>query len=303
MITTISNNINDKASKLKSDIDLIYANLMMILPKFKIDKNGDIINSGYINLKNGKDGYLNNKISDIEITINKNSHPINQAVNMIVNDIKKEFNQFINLFEKDNEKYNLILNNINENTLKHYPLVIHRPIAPTGYKALGDIVEVKGYTNNNSSSLYNKNPVENINEYGCVPEHCVIETRAWLNSDKIYEFDENGKYLALFRNPYLNTFRAVTTKNTTPEGGVEKVVACVAKSNIINNIKHADKCANEYKRNYEAVIINNNLDTDNILFDKQEAQFQNMLANRQDTIDNLRKTIDEVQKRQTIYDY
>lgn len=298
-ITTIKTAIESTISGFSNEIKLYYINFMMTLPKFKIDNEGNTIREGAINLANGQmiDNELSYKIRNVKITINKNSNPIYKVLVTNISKLRQDLQNFKEKFIADSSKYSTLITQIENNQLKHYPLTIHRPIAPPRYKALGDIVEISGYTNENSSAVYNKNPAENLEEYGCVPEHCVVEARPWLVSDKVYELRSNGQYLALFRNPYLNTFRAVTQVNATPEGAVEKIVACVAKSNIVNDIKHADKCANEYKRGYESVVNNNNLDRGNILFDKQEARLQNMLAERQETIDGLKKTISQVQKQ------
>lgn len=296
---TIKSQIEDTINGFSSEISLYYFNFMMTLPKFKLDGNGNTIREGAFNLVDGTyvDDENNSKIRNMTVTINQNDNPIYKVLVTNINKIRTELEGFRTHFIANSSKYDDLINQIINKQLSHYPIIIHRPIAPPKYKALGDIVEITGYTDDNSSEAYNINPKNNLEQYGCVPEHCVVEARPWLVSDKVYEYNEGGKYLAIFRNPYLNTFRAVTQFNATPEGSVEKIVACVAKSSVVDDLKHSDKCAAEYKRGYQANVNNNNLDRDNILFDKQEARLQNMLAERQNTIDNLKKNIAQVQKQ------
>jgi hypothetical protein len=288
--TAITNSISSFNTKLK----IYNINLMMSMPIYKSGTNGK--EQEYINLFNGNHpiNYEANKIESI--TVEMMNDPISNLISSNIINITTQINKFISFFNTNGNKYAKLKRQIDEKSLNHYPLTIHRPIAPKGYKALGDIVEVTGYTDKNSSYLYNINPKANIEEYGCVPEQCVVEVRPWLVSDKVFEYYSVGVgYFALFRNPYLNTFRATKSKNVLPDGGVEKIVACVAKSGIIDDLKKADKCANEYKRGYEQVVKGSNLDRDSILYDKQEASMLSSIAERQDTITKLKQNLKQMQ--------
>jgi hypothetical protein len=286
--------IQESMSVFSNNLNTYNVNLMMSLPNFSLKNDGNI-ESNYIDLSNGSIVQYYNKITNVNITMTED--PISLLLQKNLTNLTNQIETFITIFTKNGNKYDSLMNQISKGELKHYPLTIHRPIPPTGYKALGDIVEITGYTDEKSSALYNKNPRLNITEYGCVPEQCVVEVRPWLASDKIYEYSNDGKYLGLFRNPYLNTFRSTKSRNALPEGGVEKIVACVAKSRIIDDLKKAESCANEYKRGYEQIIKDSSLDRDNILYDKQESRMQSAIASRQDTINSLKNELKQMQKQ------
>jgi hypothetical protein len=295
LITGIKDLISSITSYLNSTtINIPYFNFMFSIPIYKIvDKQ--IVQKEYFDLSNGEIVNTIPNISNVEITITENNNPISNILYTSINKLKQDLTTFKNLFITDNTNYNNIITNINNKTLKHYPLTIYRPISPNNYKCLGDIVGISGFQGDNA--IFNINPNQNMDEYGCIPDHCVVNVRPWLISDKIYEYNENGKYLALFRNPFLNTFKAVTVKDALPDGNVEKIVACVAKSKLIDNLRDADDCANKYKDSYNKILNKTVLDRDSLLYDKQEERLQTLLSDRQETINSLQEQIRLVEKQ------
>jgi hypothetical protein len=297
-INNIKTELQNITQSLNTSIDLYYFNFMTTLNKYKII-NKKIKSDDFFNLYDGKvvniKDILKYKIKKLTVTIEKENRPIKHILANNIIKLNSKLNLFKEKFIKNSEKTTEIINSIETNTLKHYPFTIYRPTAPKGYKSLGDIIGISGYTDEKSSSLNNINPKNNINEYGCVPENCAIEVRQWLNSDKVYEYKNGEKYIALFRNPYTQTFKTVTNEGSTPAGKVEKLVSCVAKSNIISELKKADRCANEYKRSYEKVINQTSLDSSSTIFDTQESRMQSAIADRQSVINSLKSEINQIQ--------
>ena len=126
---------------------------------------------------------------------------------------------------------------ITNNQLEYFPLVIYAPVAPAGYQSLGHVFcnVVKDLTK-----------IKTMNNIACVPSGCVKEVRDWVPADKVFEYNKDGIYWALYKNPYIGTFTAVA-KPGLPEGKVCKVVACVAKCTAVDELKKADQCARTYQ--------------------------------------------------------
>jgi hypothetical protein len=108
---------------------------------------------------------------------------------------------------------------ISSNTIEYFPLQIYAPVAPTGYQSLGHV-----FCNVDRDIT----KIKTMNNIACVPSGCVKEVRDWASADKVFEYNRNGVYWAIYKNPYVGTFVAVS-KPGLPEGKVCKVVACVAK--------------------------------------------------------------------------
>lgn len=262
---------------------IYYLNTAFTLPVYTYDKiKNEVIESKRVSLFDGSDN--GRVVTRGKVILPIDSNPAIMTITGLFTKFKNTLQTFTDTIVKSNESYKTVIDIINNKQLKHYPLTIYRPIAPTGYRNLGDIVSTENY-----------NAKEHIHTYGCVPEQCVKGVRPWLSSDKIYEYDTNDQYFALYRNPYLNTFRCVKMRNTIPDGEVEKVVACVSKCKIVDNLIHSDKCASEYKKSYQAVVNENNLDRNKVLYKEQEDALKNMLANRQEEIEKLKKRINSVE--------
>lgn len=164
---------------------------------------------------------------------------------------------------------------ITANQLEYFPLVIYAPIAPTGYQSLGHVFC------NVSRDL---TKIKTMNNIACVPSGCVTEVREWVSADKVFEYNMNGIYWALYKNPYIGTFTAVS-KPGLPDGKVCKVVACVEKCTAVDELKKADQCARTYQ------TLNKNISSkitsppdlvasteENIYLDKIKTQNNNIIA-------------------------
>jgi hypothetical protein len=128
------------------------------------------------------------------------------------------------------------VNEFNNSSLKLRPFQIYKPIAPENYTSLG-------YVYCNKSTELQK--IIDSKNVACVPSHCVKEIRDWNQTDKIYEFNKDNKYFAIYFNPFTGTFISTNTQQL-PVGKVCKVVACVAKCTAIDKLQKADECARQY---------------------------------------------------------
>ena len=128
-------------------------------------------------------------------------------------------------------------NAIANKQLEYFPLQIYAPVAPAGYQSLGHVFC------NVARDLTKIKTMKNI---ACIPSGCVKEVRDWTTADKVFEYNQNGIYWALYKNPYIGTFIAVL-KPGVPDGKVCKVVACVAKCSAVDELKKAEKCARTYQ--------------------------------------------------------
>jgi len=177
---------------------------------------------------------------------------------------------------------------INNNQLEPFPLRIIRPSPPSGYVSLGDIL-----FNHRDPGYTAKLPI--INRFACVPAQCVREMREWLITDKVYEYNRDGKYLGIYKNPYLQTFRATTVAGVLPPGKVVKIVACVEKCKLVDEILTADKCARKFYNSNKAVIEATNLDNDNVVLSRESAIYQDKIRERQDKITELQDVARKLQ--------
>lgn len=188
----------------------------------------------------------------------------------IINNIIKMINELENL-KRD----------IAENKFTHFPMKIYRPVAPENYTNTGDLIFVPGDTNYRI-----RKPI--LDTYACVPSQCTREVRDWLPIDKIWEYSEGDQYLAIYRNPYLQTFRAVTVAGILPPGKVVKVVACVEKCKLLDDIIQADTCANKFYNANKAITEGNNLDMDKPILERESNLYKNEINNREDKLNTMR---------------
>jgi hypothetical protein len=125
---------------------------------------------------------------------------------------------------------------LNSNTIDFFPLQIYEPVAPKGYVALGHVF---------CNLPKDLTKITTMNNVACIPNQCVKEIRDWLSTDKVFEYNRNGIYWALYKNPYTGTFISVNQPQL-PAGKVCKAVACVAKCTALDELKKADDCARKY---------------------------------------------------------
>jgi len=128
-------------------------------------------------------------------------------------------------------------NAIINNRLEYFPLQIYAPVAPAGYQSLGHVF---------CNIARDLTKIKTMNNIACVPSGCVKEVRDWVPGDKVFEYNKDGVYWALYKNPYIGTFIGVS-KPGVPDGKVCKVVACVAKCTAVDELKKAEQCARTYQ--------------------------------------------------------
>lgn len=170
-------------------------------------------------------------INNININIldNANSNLSSAEKQLMQNIISNNIPNLSNLLQFNNAIIN--------NQLEYFPLQIYAPVAPAGYQSLGHVFC------NVARDLTKIKTMKNI---ACIPSGCVKEVRDWTTSDKVFEYNRDGVYWALYKNPYVGTFIAVS-KPGVPDGKVCKVVACVAKCSAVDELKKAEKCARTYQ--------------------------------------------------------
>ena len=135
------------------------------------------------------------------------------------------------------------------------------------------------------------------NNIACIPSHCVKEMREWTSNDKIYELNKNDKYFAIYFNPYTGTFIS-TNKKQLPLGKVCKVVACVKKCNVVEDLQKSDDCSRKYYNLNKNSIANTPLISD--LASNQEEEFYlDKIKAQSDSITRLKQ---RAQKMQTDVD-
>ena len=225
-------------------------------------------------------GFNNDFISNIpsrvyNIMDSNNYDPLST----IVTDIKSASKVFNSLFSFSNE--------LNNNNITFFPLKIYRPIPPANYVSLGHVFC------NQVSQLQN---IIDDKHIACVPSQCVKEIRDWVSNDKVFEYNDinNNIYWALYFNPYTGTFIS-TTKKQVPEGKVSKVVACVAKCTVVEDLKKADECTRKYYNlNKENSVVSGNAST-NLASDQEEEFYLNKVKANSDSIAKLKYRSQQMQ--------
>jgi hypothetical protein len=126
-----------------------------------------------------------------------------------------------------------------------------------------------------------------MNNIACVPTGCVKEIRDWTAADKVFEYNKDGVYWALYKNPYVGTFIAVNQPGV-PEGKVSKVVACVAKCTAVDELKKADECARTYQK-LNSSIQNKLTSAPDLVASTEESIYLNQIKEQNDNILQLQK--------------
>jgi hypothetical protein len=175
-------------------------------------------------------------------------------------------------------------NVINNNQLEYFPLQIYAPVAPIGYQSLGHIFC------NVSNDL---TKIKTMNNIACVPAGCVKEVRDWATGDKVFEYNRDGVYWALYKNPYIGTFIAVS-KPGFPDGKVCKVVACVAKCTAVDELKKADQCARTYQA-LNKTISSGNTSLPDLVSSTEEDIYLEQIKTQNDSIITLQNRARQLQ--------
>lgn len=243
------------------------------------------------NLEWNSEFYLKN--ISVKSNYTKFDHPLYKSLNNFKNNIKSEFDNLINYVIDSSNKLNNLRDKILSNNYQHYPMKIYRPIPPKYYKSVGDLIYAQTSTFRDDENYEANKP--NISQIACIPEQCVREVREWLPVDKIYEYQKDGDYLAIFKNPYLQTFRAVTTPGILPPGKVEKIVACVERCKLVDDIIQADKCSKTFYKTHKNITDTFNMDPDNVINERKNQIYKNKIVERQDRLNVLNETARRLQ--------
>jgi len=184
---------------------------------------------------------------------------------------------------------------VQQNQFLQFPLRIWRPVPLDGYVSIGDIAI------NHENMTYDKRRPE-LGMVACIPKQCVREMRDWLPIDRIYEYRNTdvstGGYMAIYRNPYMQTFKVSTQPGIVPSGKVEKVVACVERCKVLDDIIEADKCAQEFHKANKRATESYNLDSENVIHNREGHIYRNRIREREDKLNSMR----EVARRLQIQD-
>jgi len=177
---------------------------------------------------------------------------------------------------------------LNNNTIQNLPLKIYKPIPPIGYRSLGHIF---------CNIQKQLKDIKDMDIVGtgvcCVPEHCVKDIRDWNASDKVFEYNKDNIYWALYFNPYTGTFIS-TNKNQLPDGKVSKVVACVKRCTAVDELVKADECTRNYY-NINKKISNEVNISPNLVADQEEIFYLDKLKSQSDSITRLSKRAQDIQ--------
>ncbi len=247
-------------------------------------KAGEIVDLH--NIPAFKGAYLKSAI--IKLNIGQDEQPFIRTITRIQDSLYQYMDKIINNVSQNIAELEDVQRSIETNTFSHYPMRIFRPTAPPKYTSLGDVI-----FNHLDPNYKAKEPL--LETFACVPEQCVREVRDWLAIDKIYEYQMGDVYLAIFRNPYLQTFRAVTTPGMLPPGRLQKVVACVEKCRLLDDIIEADKCSKKFYKANKSIRETNNLDTDKVINNRTSAIYSNKVQDREKQINVLKEVARKLQ--------
>lgn len=298
-------NISNDNTTININIGTYYVNLafMFTTMKKELKRTGEFatdINSSNcceitetteesLSRRPGFQGYVTSGSASLNVSDDKN--PTLISINKYKSKI--EYNMDLNLMQVslmigflEELKWDIL-----ENRFQHFPLKIYRPIPPKNYVSLGDVIYNHRHTNYNL-----RQPI--LDNIATIPVQCFKEVRDWLSVDKVYEYRQGDTYLAIFKNPYLQTFKAVTVPDTMPPGRVGKVVACVEGCRLLDDIIESDKCAKKFFKANKEVIEGTNLDPDNAIISRESTLYKNKIQDKQDRINTLK----EVARRLQIQD-
>ena len=295
----------EKNNEIKITSDTYYVNLafMFTTMKKKLQRTGefasDINGSNCCKVAEITEESLSRR-SDFQgyLTSGTASLNISEGENPTLNSINKYKSKLVKVMDDGLNKVSTMINQLDnlkrdilENRFQHFPLKIYRPIPSKNYVSLGDVIY------NHRHSNYNlRQPI--LDNIATIPVQCFKEVRDWLSVDKVYEYRQGDIYLAIFKNPYLQTFKVVTVPDTIPTGRVGKIVACVEGCRLLDDIIESDKCAKKFFKANKEVIEGTNLDPDNAIISRESTLYKNKIQDKQDRINTLK----EVSRRLQIQD-
>jgi len=226
------------------------------------------------------------KINVLQLDSFNNNFISNLSPNSLNVNLFSNYSSIINSAVPNITDFTSFINGLKNNTIKNLPLKVYSPVAPEGYVSLGHIF----------SNLQSQLADIKINDAAgngtcCVPKHCVKEMRDWNVSDKMFEYNKNGIYWALYYNPYIGTFISTNT-NSLPDGKVSKVVACVKKCTAIDELKKADDCIRKYANMSKKHSVKISPD---LVSDTEEGYYLDKVRAQSDTITKLYKKANRMQ--------
>lgn len=227
----------------------------------------------------------------LSLNIDTPQHPLLNHLNIYKDEILQPMNNALTSISQMIRKLGDLQDDLKYSRFQHFPLKIYRPIPVKNYVSLGDVLF------NHRNTNYNlRQPI--LDNIATIPKQCYKEVRDWLSVDKVYEYRDGDTYLAIFKNPYLQTFKAVTVPDTLPPGKVGKVVACVEGCRLLDDIIEADKCSKKFFKANKEIIEGINLDPDNTITSRESTLYKNKIQDKQDRINTLK----EVARRLQIQD-
>lgn len=227
----------------------------------------------------------NLKISEVKF--------IEYDTNFLANIDKNKYNifngnpKFIPILEPI-KQFSKFQSDLSNNSIDNLPLKIYKPIAPPRYRSIGHI-----FCNVQSQITEIKAQAQAGNGICCVPDHCVKDVRNWNVSDKVFEYNKDNIYWAIYLNPYTGTFISTNT-NQLPEGKVVKVVACVKKCTVVEELKKADECARKYY-NINKKIKNEVKLSPDIVTNQEEEYYLDKIKAQSDSIARLSAKAQDMQ--------
>ena len=225
-------------------------------------------------------------INMLKLTSFTNNFVNNIPKNSLNINLNEAYGSSIKSSIKNLTDFTLFLNALQNNTIKNLPLKIYKPIAPKGYVSLGHI-----FCNLQNQLADIKTNDAASNGVCCVPENCVKEMREWNISDKMFEYNKNGMYWALYYNPFTGTFIS-TNKNRLPDGKVSKVIACVKKCTAVAELEKADDCIRNYYNMNKQYSISLAPD---LFSNSEEEYYLDKVKSQSDTITQLFKKANSMQ--------
>lgn len=225
-------------------------------------------------------------INNLTITSFKNNFISNLPKNTLNLNLNPTYSNIIRQSTNNIIEFTNFLNDLTNNTVKNLPLKIYKPIPPPGYLSLGHIfcniqTQLADITLNDVSG----------NGVCCIPENCVKEVREWNMSDKMFEYNKDNIYWALYYNPYTGTFISTNT-NSLPDGKLCKVVACVKKCTAIDDLKKADDCIRNYYNMNKSYSVKLAPD---LVSNAEEEYYLQKVQTQSDTITKLYKKANTMQ--------
>ena len=257
---------------------------LSIFHKFGFDYHLSYVTFSDNNLIYSRDD--SRKINFLQLNAFNNNFIDNLSQNSLNVNLFSSYSSIINAAVPNITDFTSFIDGLKTKTIKNLPLKIYSPVAPEGYVSLGHIF----------CNIQSQLDAIKINDAAgkgacCVPKHCVKEMREWSSSDKIFEYNQNSVYWALYYNPYIGTFISTST-DKLPDGKVCKVVACVKKCTAIDELKKADDCIRKYANMSKKHSVKIAPD---LVADTEEGYYLDKVKAQSDTITQLYKKANRMQ--------